>query len=87
MSAYRKIIDGVPRRPMNGVAPLERRPAVVDPNRNYPQVSVRSFGRGTFHKPALIGGEITWQKPFLVKSGGILISNIKAWEGAMAVAG
>jgi type I restriction enzyme S subunit len=29
---------------------------------------------------------VTWQKPFLVKSGDILISNIKAWEGAIAVA-
>jgi len=86
MSAYRQITDGVPRRAMRDVAPLTRRPAVVDPSRNYPQVSARSFGRGTFHKAPLEGSEITWQKPFLVKVGDILISNIKAWEGAIAVA-
>jgi type I restriction enzyme S subunit len=33
-----------------------------------------------------VGSDVTWQKPFLVKAGDILISNIKAWEGAIAVA-
>jgi type I restriction enzyme, S subunit len=71
---------------MQEVAPLTRRPVSVDPSESYPQVSARSFGRGTFHKAPLAGSEITWQKPFLVKTGDILISNIKAWEGAIAVA-
>jgi type I restriction enzyme S subunit len=87
MSAYHEIADAAPRKPLRDVAPLIRRPAVVDPHSEYPQVSVRSFGRGTFHNPPLQGSEITWQKPYLVKNGDILVSNIKAWEGAMAVAG
>lgn len=86
MSAYQQIAKEAARRPMNEVAPLTRRPMNVDQDRSYPQVSVRSFGRGTFHKAPLAGSEITWQKPFLVKTGDILISNIKAWEGAIAVA-
>jgi type I restriction enzyme S subunit len=86
LSAYHSIADNADRKPMEEVAPLTRRPANVSLEENYPQVSVRSFGRGTFHKPELEGGEITWQKPYLVKSGDILISNIKAWEGAIAVA-
>jgi type I restriction enzyme R subunit len=49
-----------------------------------PSIAVRSFGRGTFHKPPLNGNEVTWEKPFLVKAGDILVSNIKAWEGALA---
>lgn len=85
-STYHRIADSAPRRPMSEVATLDRRPVSVDIEKNYPQVSVRSFGRGTFHKPPLIGNDVTWQKPFLVKSGDILISNIKAWEGALAVA-
>ena len=85
-SAYHRIADAAPRRPMAEVAPLDRRPVNVDIEKSYPQVSVRSFGRGSFHKPPLVGNEVTWQKPFLVKSGDILISNIKAWEGALAVA-
>ena len=86
LSAYHRIADSAPRRPMIEVAPLDRRPVTVDIDKSYPQVSVRSFGRGSFHKPPLVGNEVTWQKPFLVNSGDILISNIKAWEGALAVA-
>jgi type I restriction enzyme S subunit len=86
MSAYHQIADNAPRRPMKEVAPLNRRQVQARIEEIYPSVAVRSFGRGTFHKPPLAGAEITWQKLFLVKSGDILISNIKAWEGAIAVA-
>jgi len=85
-SAYRKLSELAPKRPMIEVAPLTRRPVTVDRSKTYPQVSVRSFGRGSFHKPHLVGSEITWEKPFAVEAGDILISNIKAWEGAIAVA-
>ncbi|MGL6076772.1 MAG: restriction endonuclease subunit S [Fimbriiglobus sp.] len=85
-SAFSEIIDNVPRRKLAEVAPLFRRPAKIDPLAEYPQVSVRSFGRGTFQNPPLQGSEITWEKPHLVEAGDILVSNIKAWEGAIAVA-
>lgn len=87
MSFFKRFAGTSPRRPLGEVAPLVRRPAEVDVAAQYPQVSVRSFGRGTFHNPPLLGSEITWQKPHLVKAGDILVSNIKAWEGAIAVAG
>ena len=86
-AAYHQIADKAPRKPLGELAPLDRRPVTVDFEASYPQVSVRSFGRGAFHKPPLIGSEVTWEKPFLVKAGDILVSNIKAWEGAIAVAG
>lgn len=85
-AAFQRIAATALRVPMSEVAPLTRRPVSVDLEQSYPQVAVRSFGRGTFHKPALAGKDITWQKPYLVKAGDILISNIKAWEGAIAVA-
>jgi type I restriction enzyme, S subunit len=85
-SAHRQIAADAPRKTLIEVAPLNRRPAVVELEKSYPTIAVRSFGRGTFHKPPLIGSEITWEKPFLVKAGDILVSNIKAWEGALAVA-
>ena len=86
MSAYKRLRLGAPRLRLGDIASLTRRPATVDPCQEYPQVSVRSFGKGTFHNPPLPGSEITWEKPHLVKAGDILISNIKAWEGAIAVA-
>ena len=85
-SAHRQIAKDAPRRPLGEVAPLSRRPVTVELEKSYPQIAVRSFGRGTFHKPPLVGSEVTWEKPFLVKAGDILVSNIKAWEGALAVA-
>jgi type I restriction enzyme S subunit len=85
LSAYHSIADNAERKPLEEVAPLTRRAASIDIETVYPQIAVRSFGRGTFHQPDLNGIDITWQKPYLVKAGDILISNIKAWEGAIAV--
>ena len=85
-NAFRQIIDGAPYRPMAEVAPLVRRPLEIESDRSYPELGVRSFGRGTFHKPALDGSKLTWQKLFLVQEGDLVFSNIKAWEGAFAVA-
>jgi len=86
LSAFFQITEDAPRLRLGDIAPLVRRQAIVDPRSEYPGVSVRSFGKGTFHTPVLQGSDITWQKPYLVKAGDILISNIKAWEGAIAVA-
>ncbi len=85
-ATHRQIAEEAPRKPLGEVAPLNRRPVAVDIEKSYPAIAVRSFGRGTFHKPPLVGSEVTWEKPFLVKAGDILVSNIKAWEGALAVA-
>ena len=86
-NAFREIIRGAPYRPMAEVAPLVRRPVEIEPDQSYPELGVRSFGRGTFHKPALDGSKLTWQKLFLIHEGDLVFSNIKAWEGAFAVAG
>jgi type I restriction enzyme S subunit len=87
LKAFQRAIDGAPLRPMSEVAPLVRRPVEIDLDGTYPELGVRSFGRGTFHKPDLIGADLSWQKPFLVQEGDLVFSNIKAWEGAFAVAG
>src|SRR5215210_7869794 len=85
-AAHRQIAKAAPRKQLSEVAPLNRRPVTVELEKSYPAIAVRSFGRGTFHKPSLVGSEVTWEKQFLVKAGDILVSNIKAWEGALAVA-
>lgn len=85
-SAFHRIADSAPHRPMSEIAPLERRPVDVQVDAEYPQLSVRSFGRGIFHRPAVSGADITWEKPHWISAGDIVISNIKAWEGAVAVA-
>ncbi|MBO9109995.1 restriction endonuclease subunit S [Agrobacterium sp. S2/73] len=86
-NAFHELIDGVEYVPLYKVAPLKRRPVDVRPDVEYPELGARSFGRGLFHKPNLVGAEITWQKLFWIHRGDLVFSNIKAWEGAFGVAG
>lgn len=85
--AFARCIEDAPRRPMAEIAPLIRRPVEIAPDSEYPELGVRSFGRGTFHKPVLRGSDLSWQKLFHIEQGDLVFSNIKAWEGAFAVAG
>lgn len=74
------------RKPMSQVAPLVRRPIAVVVDGSYPELGIRSFGRGTFHKPALSGAEVGTKRLFRIEPGDLLFSNVFAWEGAIAIA-
>jgi type I restriction enzyme S subunit len=49
-------------------------------------LGIRSFGKGTFHKPALSGFDLGTKRVFHIEPGDLLFSNVFAWEGAIAVA-
>lgn len=85
-AVFSRIIADVPRARMGDIAPLVRRPIAINPEATYPELGVRSFGRGLFAKPDLLGAELTWQSLFRIEAGDLVFSNIKAWEGAFAVA-
>lgn len=84
-SAYIDLIKGEEYMAMRVVAPINRRKVEVEPNTIYNEIGVRSFGRGTFEKPSFKGSDLTWQKPYWMKEGDLLFSNIKAWEGAVSL--
>jgi len=84
---FRDAIADAPMRPLVGVAPAARRPVALDVTTSYRAVGARSFGKGLFSKLNFEGSEATWEKPVWVKAGDLVLSNIKAWEGAIAVAG
>ena len=84
---FRHAIDGAAYRPMAAVAPTIRRSVTIDNTMRYREVGARSFGKGLFLKPDFVGAEATWEKPVWVEQGDLVLSNIKAWEGAIAVAG
>lgn len=84
---FRDVITDAPLRPMAEVAPAVRRSVEIDIATRYREVGARSFGKGLFVKPDFDGAEATWQKPVWIRSGDLVLSNIKAWEGAIAVAG
>lgn len=85
-SVFHEIIDGSEYRTINEVAPVNRRKVETEIDGKYPELAVRSFGRGVFHKPTLLGSELSWQQLYQIKTNDLVFSNIKAWEGALAVA-
>lgn len=85
-SKYLEIIEGARWEKMESAAPIVRRPVNVRPDGEYSEMGIRSFGKGTFHKPTLSGIEVGSKKLFQIKAGDLMFSNVFAWEGAIAVA-
>lgn len=84
-SAFHKLEAKAKWVEMSKVAPLVRREVTIDPEGSYPELGIRSFGRGTFHKPPVLGMETT-KRLFEIHAGDLVFSNVFAWEGAIAVA-
>lgn len=66
---------------------LERRDPGLGLGDERAEIGIRSFGRGTFHKPPVSTADLGGKRVFEIREGDLLISNIFAWEGAIAVAG
>lgn len=75
-----------PRVALADIAPIVRRPVDIRHDQAYPELGIRSFGRGTFHKPPLSGIEVGTKRLFRIDPGDLVFSNVFAWEGAIAVA-
>jgi len=86
LANFSEVISGAKSKPMNEVAPITRRPVEVETDRDYPELGIRSFGKGTFHKAALRGIDVGTKKLFRIEPGDLLFNNVFAWEGAIAVA-
>ncbi|MCY4284339.1 MAG: restriction endonuclease subunit S [Thiotrichales bacterium] len=84
--AFNEITEGADHLPMAKVAPLVRRPVDVQPDESYPELGVRSFGRGTFHKPALEGVAVGSKKLYRIEPQDLVFNIVFAWEGAVAIA-
>lgn len=84
-AAFDKLIAAASFHSMKDVAPLTRRPVIVEMDRMYHELGIRSFGKGTFHKAALQAGEVGSKKLFSLNPGDLVFSNVFAWEGAVAV--
>ena len=72
--------------PMSKAAPIVRRDVAIDHQSSHAELGVRSFGKGTFHKPTLSGLELGGKRVYRIEPGDLLFSNVFAWEGAIAVA-
>lgn len=85
-SKYTELIEVAEWLPMKEVAPIIRREVKLNEEVLYPELGIRCFGKGTFHKPALTGLEVATKKIFQIKQGDLVFSNVFAWEGGIAVA-
>jgi type I restriction enzyme S subunit len=83
---FQETLKQAPLLPMREVAPLVRRNVQLEANQQYKELGARSFGKGLFVKPDFDADAATWEKPVWIKTGDIVFSNIKAWEGAIGVA-
>lgn len=83
---YNRITEDAPTKPFSDVAKLVRRWVKTKPDQNYPETGIRSFGKGTFHKPALTGEQLGAKRICRIKAGDLVFMNVFAWEGAIAVA-
>lgn len=83
---FRDAIAHASMRPMAEVAPLVRREIAIELESSYPELGIRSFGKGTFHKPPLSGADVGTKRLFSIEPGDLLFSNVFAWEGAIAIA-
>jgi type I restriction enzyme S subunit len=75
-----------PKIALADIAPIVRRPVEIRHDQAYPELGIRSFGRGTFHKPSLAAADVGTKRLFQIEPGDLVFSNVFAWEGATAVA-
>lgn len=73
------------KRQLGQILRLDEDAARVSPTVFYPQVGVRSFGGGLFPKLAVAGAETTYKKFHRLYAGAVVLSQVKGWEGAVAV--
>jgi type I restriction enzyme, S subunit len=85
-SKFSQVVKGVPRAKMEIVAPLVRRKVDPKPGEEHSELGIRSFGKGSFHKPALDYISVGTKKLFRIEPGDLVFNNVFAWEGAIAVA-
>lgn len=86
LAAFSQVNYGVPMKPMGEVAPLVRRPVQPKVGELYHELGIRSFGKGSFHKPPIEGASVGTKKLYAIHPGDVVFNNVFAWEGAVAVA-
>jgi len=69
------------------VLELSREPVAVDLGETYRQIGIYSWGKGIIHRSPVHGSELSKLRYFWFPPCALLLSNIQAWEGAVAVTG
>jgi type I restriction enzyme S subunit len=78
-------LAGERTRKLGEILTLDEHSVRILPTGSYPQVGVRSFGGGLFPKSAVEGTETTYGAFNQLYEGALVLSQVKGWEGAVAV--
>lgn len=84
MSLHHRLSGGRIVR-LGDVIELHEDSVTIRPDGQYPQVGVRGFGGGLFAKAALAGTDTTYRAFNRLYADAIVMSQVKGWEGALAV--
>ena len=78
-------LAGDRRRKLGEIVKLDEDRVPIRPIEEYPQVGVKGFGAGLFPKPAIAGVDTTYSAFNRLYEGALVLSQVKGWEGAVAV--
>lgn len=71
--------------PAGDVLTPARTPIAIDQGEKYRAIGIKSFGRGLIRYAPQLGSDLSKLRYFTFPANALAISNIKAWEGAVAV--
>lgn len=84
VSLHHHLSKGRVRR-LDQLLRLDEEQVQIKADGSYPQVGIRSFGEGMFRKPPTLGSETTYRAFNVLRNGKLVMSQVKGWEGAVAV--
>lgn len=70
---------------LGDILELHRRPVELDAMGTYHRIGIYSWGKGLFRRDAVLGHEMGSLRYFKVPEDALVVSNIQAWEGALAL--
>ena len=76
----------VPRQGLGEVMRSSRQWLDVDVAASYRPIGVRGFGRGMIRYPEVTAESLSKLRYYPIEPGALIVSNIKAWEGAVCMA-
>lgn len=84
ISLHDHLSQGSTRR-LDELLRLDEEQEPIKADGSYPQVGIRSFGEGMFRKPPTLGSDTTYRAFNVLRAGKLVMSQVKGWEGAVAV--
>jgi type I restriction enzyme S subunit len=85
VSATHAALSACKPEPLSNFLELSEDQVAIEIGVPYPQVGVRGFGGGLFSKPPVYGGQTTYRAFNRLYSGALVMSQVKGWEGAVAM--